>query len=668
MPLADLIAALLLPVPPWLGFWLFRRKGNVGLSYGYFLGGILTVLALPWGRLVGSPVPTSQLGGALFGFTLFLQAQREGVQGIRRLAMGVGGATGVLLLLLLRLHLPWQEILHFWAGAALEALLWLLFSDLAYRLTRGRQLEVRMPVVGAATLGLGALAQMLLPTGLPRLTWPAALLAGLLLGLVALQQLRWLRAQGAWVEGRGEGLRLALALLDQKKTTGLPQLSLGLEANQPMWLVDAQGRILESNGPLSQLAGLPRQQLRGYALDAIFQGGDSGVWEGLRSQLLQYGCASMQAAQVSDDGSFRQVGLEASTFDRGMALVWISDPSEGSLSLSGGGLHESGGGEEARRRRANALLALSAAIGGFRTGIAGDLPPSAAALVGAAAARLDPASEPAAQAFPVEGRVALARVLARLHRLLPPGGSLDLEAADLSLAMDPEVLERIATHLALHAIEGSRSARLALILEPVHLGRRVFGLLHVRQEAGKPHRVKTLFGLGWLRQSVMDAGGLLELDQDAKGGIRPRIYLPTATPATAIDLERALHDRRVWVVDQDPLAREALLSLVRLGGGQGLAFEDLRSMLRSTRGMKQPDVLVLERTAQLERFHRSMRTFQRDPVPTLVMGLGHPLPLNPSSLGLSRLGFLEKPFRPEAFLEAVMALLSPPGGPDPGLM
>ena len=97
MPLADLIAALLLPVPPWLGFWLFRRKGRVGLSYGYFLGGILTILALPWARLVGSPVPSSQLGGALFGFTLFLQAQREGVQGIRRLAMGVGGATGVLL-------------------------------------------------------------------------------------------------------------------------------------------------------------------------------------------------------------------------------------------------------------------------------------------------------------------------------------------------------------------------------------------------------------------------------------------------------------------------------------------------------------------------------------------------------------------------------------------
>jgi len=668
MPLADLIAALLLPVPPWLGFWLFRRKGRVGLSYGYFLGGILTILALPWARLVGSPVPSSQLGGALFGFTLFLQAQREGVQGIRRLAMGVGGATGVLLLLLLRLRLPWQEVAHFWAGAALEALLWLLCSDLAYRWAKGRQLEVRMPLVGAATLGIGALAQMFLPAGIPRLSWSAALLSGILLGLVALQQLRWLRTQGAWVEGRGEGLRLALALLDQKKQVELPPLSLGLEAQQPMWLVDAQGRILESNGPFSQLAGLPRQQLRGYALDAIFQGGDTAVWEGLRSQLLQYGCAALQATQVSDDGTFRQVGLEASTFDRGMALVWISDAADGSLSLSGGGLHEAGGGEDSRRHRANAMLALSAAIGRFRAEITGGVLQSAAAQVSAAAGRLDPSSEPTPPRPPVDGRTALTKVLARLQPLLPVGRSIRLAASDLPLAMEGEVLERIATHLVLHAIESSRSARLVLLLEPVNLGQRRFGLLHVGQEAGKPHRTSTVFGLGWLRQSVMDAGGLLELDQDAQGGIRPRIYLPTAATAASIDLKHALEGRQVWVVDQDPLAREALLTLVQLGGGQALAFEDLRDLLRHTRGLRQPDVLVLERTAQLGRFHRSMRAFQKEPVPTLVMGLGQPLPLDPSSLGLSRLGFLEKPFQPEAFLESAMSLLSRSDGSDSSLL
>ena len=57
MAVADLIAALLLPLPPWLGFWIFRRKGRIGLSYGYFLGGLLTVLALG-GTGVACPLPT----------------------------------------------------------------------------------------------------------------------------------------------------------------------------------------------------------------------------------------------------------------------------------------------------------------------------------------------------------------------------------------------------------------------------------------------------------------------------------------------------------------------------------------------------------------------------------------------------------------------------------
>jgi PAS domain-containing protein len=668
MAFADLLAALLLPVPPWLGFWIFRRKGRIGLSYGYFLGGILTILALPWSRLTGVGVPTAQLGGALFGFTLFLQAQREGVHGVRRLAMGVGGATGVLTLLLLRFRLPWHEVAHFWAGAALESLLWLLCSDLAYRWAKGRQLEVRMPLVGAATLGLGALAQALLPAPVPRLSWPAALLAGILLGLVALQQLRWLRGQGAWVEGRGEGLRLALALLEPARGSDQPSLSLGLEAQQAIWLVDAKGSILESNGPFSQLAGLPRHRLRGYTMDAIFQGGETAVWEGLRTQLLQFGHASLQATQVSDDGTFRQVGIEAATFDRGMALVWISDTTSGALGLVGRGIHEAGGAEEARRLRANALLALSSAMGRFRSAPAEGGLYWAARQVTEAAARLDPFSEPALPRPALDGRAELTRVLARIQSLLPLGGSIRLEATELPLAVDSEVLGRIATHLALHAIEDSPSGRLSMVLESVALGPRLFGLLQVREDAGRSRRVRTVFGLGWLRQSVLEAGGLLELDQDAQGGVRPRIYLPTASPLTPDSLEHPLAGRTLWVVDQDSLAREALLGLVRLDGGEAIAFEDLRSLLRGSRGMSPPDVLVLERTPQLERFHRSMRAFQKEPVPTLVMGMGQPLPVNPNSLGLSRLGFLEKPFRPEAFLESVLALLSRPEAPEPGLL
>ncbi len=668
MAFADLIAALLLPLPPWLGFWIFRRKGRIGLSYGYFLGGILTMLALPWARLAGVPVPTSQLGGALFGFTLFLQAQREGVQGVRRLALGVGGATIFLVLLLLRLHLPWHDVARFWVGAALEGLLWLLFSDLAYRWTKGSQLEIRMPVVGAAALGLGALAQYLLPVTEPRLSWAAALLAGILLGLVALQQLRWLRSQGAWVEGRGEGLRLALALLEKKAVEGSPTLVLGLAARQPMWLVDAQGRILESNGPFSQLAGLPRHRLRGFSLDAIFQGAEAPVWEDLHSQLLQYGWARVQATQVSEDGTFRQVGLEACTFDRGMALIWMKETAAGSLTLGGGGPMDQGGTEDDRRRRANAVLALSAAVGWFRNKVVNGPLLVAANQARAAATRLDPSLAQAVMPPPLEGREALAQVVPTVSAILPAGGSLRLQAAELSLATDLDSLKRIATHLVLHALERSKEGQLALILEPVDLGSRIFGLLHVRPEGGKIRPIQTIFGLAWLRQAVQAAGGLLELDQDLKGGIRPRVYLPTTCPTGIPDLEHALEGRHIWVVDQDPLAREALVSLIQQSGGQALAYEDLRGLLRESRSQRQPDVLVLERTPRLERFHRSLRAFQKDPIPTVVMGMGHPLPINPSALGLGRLGFIDKPFHAATFLEALLALLHQPDGTDGGLL
>ncbi|MDP1830666.1 MAG: PAS domain-containing protein [Geothrix sp.] len=662
MSFADLIAALLLPLPPWLGFWIFRRKGRVGLSYGYFLGGILAVLALPWAHLTGFSIPTSQLGGALFGFTLFLQAQREGVQGVRRLAIGVGGATGFLLLLLLRLHLPWQEVARFWAGAALESTLWLLFSDLGYRWAAGRQLEIRMPLVGAAALAVGALAQAFLPAGAPRLPWPAAVLAGLLLGLVALQQLLWLRGQGAWVEGRGQGLRMALALLENKTSGDAPSLSLGLDPHQAMWLVDGRGRILESNGPFSQQVGLPRHRLRGYALDALLQGGDSPAWEGLRKQLLQYGCASLPATQVSEDGTFRQVALEASVFDRGMALVWISDPSVGTLALrGGGGALEPGGEDGARRQTVNALLALSAAAGEFRAGI-GESPLTAAVeRLETASARLFPPAVPKDLQPLVDGEAALDALLPRLSPLLPAGGSLRVSAEPLPLAVDPDRLQRIATHLILHALERSKGPQLVIALEPVDLGGRSFGLLSLRNEGGQVRWPQTVFGLGWLRQAVQEAGGLLELDLDIRGGILPRIYLPSANPQ-GTSPHRFMEGRRIWVVDQDPLARETLMALVQMAGGEAEAYQDLRQLLKDSHGRPLPDLLVLERTASLDRFQRALRLFQKEAIPTLVLGMGQPLPVSPGALGLRRLGFLEKPFRAASFLESALALLRQPHG------
>lgn len=655
MVTADLISALLLPLPPWLGFWIFRRKGRVGLSYGYFLGGILALLALPWAHLTGLPVPAAQLGGALLGFSIFLQAQREGVEGIRRLALGVGGATLFLALLLLRLRLPWQEVGRFWAGAALEALLWLVLSDLAYRWTGGKKLEVRMPLVGAAALGLGALAQAFLSVQTPRLPWPAAVLGGLLLGLVALQQLRWLREQGAWVEGRGQGLRMALALVEKARPDHLPGLSLGLDARQPMWMVDDQGRVLESNGAFSRLVDLPRHALRGYGLDALFQGGDTPVWEALRGQLLQFGCATASATQVSRDGSFRPVTLEAATFDRGMALLWIADPSPGALVLRGGGLRP-GGDESDRRRVANALTALVTTADHLTAETQEGPLRQAARRVRAAAGELDQPT-PAAAIAALEAPACLEAQLPSLRKVLPPRASLGLRADSLPLSATREALGRITTQILLQALDRTpgTAGELTLVLETVDLGGRRFGLLRVEAIEEGPRRPRTLFGLGWLRQSVAEAGGLLELEQDDRGP-RLRVYLPLAEPTRPAE-GPLLQGRSLVVVERNALAREALMEMVRWFGGRAAGYEDLPQFLRGSRDQAPPDLLVLERTPRLERFQRALRTFQKEPIPTLVLGLGQPLPLDPASLGLRRLGFLEKPFGSDAFARAALALL-----------
>jgi hypothetical protein len=87
----------------------------------------------------------------------------------------------------------------------------------------------------------------------------------------------------------------------------------------------------------------------------------------------------------------------------------------------------------------------------------------------------------------------------------------------------------------------------------------------------------------------------------------------------------------------------------------------LRQLLAESRRRPAPAALVLERTRSLERFQRALRTFQKEPIPTLVMGMGQPLPINPSDMGLRRLGFIEKPFTPALFTESLLALLHTSG-------
>ena len=657
MRLESLLHALLLPLPPWVGFWIFRRKGRVGLSYGYFLGGILTLLMLPWPHLVGAPFPSAHLGGALFGFTLFLQAHREGSQGLRRLGMGIGGASVFALLLMLQLQVPLQGLLAFWATGVAEALLWLLLSDLGYALTRGRWLQMRMPLVGGVTTLLGAVFLRPWPDELPRMPWAAAAVAGVLLGLVALQQLLWLRANGTWVEGRGDSLRTALSLLDRGEKPEGPALAYVMDANQPMLLVNEKGLVMEANGPLARAVGLPRHQLRGYALDALIQGEGLPVWEDLRTQLMQHGCGKAGGTLADAEGGWSLALLEAIPFDRNLALVWIAAAEPASLAIRGS--------------RGGAVILESQALPGALANTVGAILPAVEQILAgtqepgtrAAAERILVAAQrlrPKVEALDLElpAVEAMEALVPWLRRMVPEGFTVAHRTPELQLRTSPEALKKIATHLVLHARPTLQKGTLTLELVPRELGGRAWAALSVSAEGPKGRTPLELLGGGWLQEAVRAGHGMLALDQDADGAVKPTVFLPVADGVTPAVVD-PLRGRRVWIVDQDQGVREALRGLVTSRAGEAEAFPDLKAMLRASRAQAAPDLLVLERSPQLLRFHHALRAFQREPLPTLVLGRGEALPVNPGSLGLRRLGFLDKPFPGDEFVQSLLALLTP---------
>lgn len=659
MSFTSLMFALILPLPPWMGFWIFRRKGRVGLSYGYFLGGILSLLTLPWPHLVGMPFPSAHMGGALFGFTLFLQAHREGGQGLRRLGVGVGGASVFSMLLMAQLKVPLQSMFAFWATAVGEALLWLLISDLCYALAKGRWLQIRMPIVGGITMTVGSLMLRPWPDDLPRLPWPAAALAGILLGLVALQQLLWLRANGTWVEGRGEALRTALSLMERGDRPEGPTLSFNLEASQGMLLVNEKGLLLEANGPVARTVGLPRHQLRGYRLNQLIQGEGQPVWEDLQTQLLQHGCGKAGGTLADAEGGWSPITLEAVTFDRNLALVWISSPEPSSLALRG--------------TRGGAILMESQGVAGRMANTLGAILPAAEQILGitkepltrAAAERILVAAQKVRpqQVDPdveLPALDAMDALIPWLQRMLPPHFKVGHQGPDMLLRTSPESIKKIATHLLLHARQAITKGTLTLTLARRVLGGRTWAVMGVEVD-GPPGRVpRELLGSAWLQEAVRAGRGMLELDQDPQGGLWPSVYLPVVDGSVLVQVD-PLAGRRAWIVDQDPGVRDALVALVRNQGGEAEAFADLKDMLKVSRNLPVPDLLVLERSPQLMRFQRALRSFQREPLPTLVLGSGETLPVNPGSLGLRRLGFLDKPFPSQEFVQSLLALLAPTG-------
>ena len=663
MHFRDLIFTLLLPLPPWVGFQLFKRKGRVGLSYGYFLGGIVCVLALPWHSLTNLPAPTAHLGGSLLGFTLFLQALREGAPGLRRLAVGLGGATLFILILLALLHLPLQSVGVFWAVALIQGLLWLMLSDLAYHLTRGRWLQVRMPVVGAAGMALTTLGFHFIPTQQPHAHLLAALSAGGLLGLVALEQLLWLRQKGTWVEGRGEGLRLALTMLEQATPVATPSLSLSLEAKQPLFLLNEKGRLLEVNGPFSLMVGMPRHTLRGYAVDSLLQGDERPVWDELKDQLVRRGYARTRARLVDQDGTFEDVDLESVGFDRNLALVWVAKTQAGGLAVRGEGgcavLSES---MEAGAAQAlvNALGTIIPAAGQIIAEAESDSVREMGRLVLKAAQRIRPIAAAGEVAPQIENAFETMESLkGYLQRTLPPEIEFKHRTEAIPLALSEDELQRIGTHLLMHGRQALRRGTVTLALSTLTLGGRPWAMWQIEVTGDLEAPPKEVLGLAWLLRAIRQSRGMLECARDGRGGLWPKVYLPANTPPAPAPA-RPLLEKTLWIMDRDPLVREALTMLARQEGASAESFETLRDLLKTSRGSAQPSLLVLERQPQLERFQASLRKLAREPIPALVLGSGQALPLDPSAFGMNLVGFLDKPFPSQDFVQAILALLQAP--------
>lgn len=661
----DLFLALLLPLPPWIGFLVYRARGRVGLSYGYFLGGSLSVMALPWPLLGSRPLPSAELGGALCGFALFVVAYREGRHGIRRLALGIGGATLFSALLLTALGLGLRSLGVFWVVGIAQAALLLLFSDIAYRLTHGRWLHLRLPVVsGVALLTVTALQRLVFPGQTP-FPWMASAIAGPLLGLVVLQHLLYMRDHGTWVEGRGEGFRTALAALERSPRPEGPSLELAIETHQPVMLVNGKGLLVEGNSAFGRLVGLPRHLLRGYELGAFLQGGDKAVWEDLRDQLLRRGQGRAAAALVRRDGAFEAVELEAAAFDLNLALVWLKDPHAPGIALEEDrtvpGIRESL--DQGSRRTVNALGTLVPAAEFILAETQNPRIREAAELILMATQRLGP--DHASPRARLSAPAFLQEQLGRLNRMMPRDIRVVLRAEAVELGADPDPLRRILTHLALHARQGLVSGQIRILAGSAPLMGRPWATLSVEREGPRTPARERFLGLGWLLQAVHSCRGRLDLWRDHDGHVWPRVWLPM--PGTAGTQEPAnanFQDLRIWIVDQDPLVRETLDHLARSVGAQVEQFPDLRGMLQGSRTRRSPDLLVMERTPQLERFRRVLHKLRLVPVPMLLLASGPSLgESDPVAFDHSRVVFLEKPFPRKAFLECLDLLLNQTPGP-----
>jgi hypothetical protein len=450
-------------------------------------------------------------------------------------------------------------------------------------------------------------------------------------------------------------------MLDQS-TPEPHSLGVVLEARQPLLLVGEKGRLLEGNGEFSRLVGMNRQQLRGYALDALLQGMEQPVWSELKEQLFRNGHGRATATLVALDGSFREVRLEAITFDHNLALVWISGTRPGDLAIRGEGagsvLSDAGLDPEGTQKLVNALGTILPAAEQIAMDTQEEETKASAELILQAGQRLRTLAggvETAEEILDAPEEVEALQPLFR--RMLPASCELEHRTPSVRLRTSQEALRRIGIHLVLHARQALREGSVTLSMERRIIGGRHWACWRV-EAAGDFHEPQELLGLAWLQQVVRGAHGMLECARNARGGLWPAVYLPLDGPMAVIP-PAPLLGRRIWLLDRDPLVRETLGSLVRQQGGEAETFDSLRDLLRRTRVGPEPDVLVLEREPRLDRFQKGLRRLERPAIPTLIVGSGQALPLDPAAFGMRQVGFLDKPFPSQDFLQAILALSEP---------
>jgi CheY-like chemotaxis protein len=241
--------------------------------------------------------------------------------------------------------------------------------------------------------------------------------------------------------------------------------------------------------------------------------------------------------------------------------------------------------------------------------------------------------------------------------MLPPTCELQHRTPSVRLRVPRESLQRIGVHLVLHARQAIRHGTVTLSMERRIIGGRHWACWRVEAE-GDFQEPRELLGLAWLQQVVRQCHGMLECARNAHGGLWPAVYLPLDGPMAVLP-PAPLLGKRIWLLDRDPLVRETLGSLVRQQGGEAETFDSLRELLRHSRRGPVPDVLVLEREPRLDRFQKGLRKLDRSAIPTLILGSGQALPLDPAAFGMQQVGFLDKPFPSQDFLQSLLALSEP---------